>query len=257
MALPLLAASVVAGLAGCAWTAAQAVDPSAAAAPVNTTGSPATAAELPAGIIGSAKLTGLDGADLGLVEFIADGSDEVEARLDGVPTDPLHPRDVLLSPRQLGDDETCFDNGLRFALGSPDRPGGWAGVVFLGGVMMGDPGFLDEVVLTSTPVVGEHSPDCLADVVGRGSIEWTFEPLRSGIRAVDSGSTGGARGGITVEDGGPVAYEVVEDDLIDEVAARFALTRDDLFYLNPSRMPSPQSITLRVGEVLNLSLARR
>ena len=55
----------------------------------------------------------------------------------------------------------------------------------------------------------------------------------------------------------PVTYVVAPDDLIDEVASRFGITRDDVFYLNPARLPSPMSETLRVGEVLNLSVERR
>lgn len=107
------------------------------------------------------------------------------------------------------------------------------------------------------PVADPGTLECLADVVGRGAIEWTFAPLRSDLAPVDRGTTGGARGETEVLEGRPVSYTVVGDDLIDEVAARFGITRDDLLYLNPTRMPSSMRETLDVGEVLNLSVDRR
>lgn len=58
-------------------------------------------------------------------------------------------------------------------------------------------------------------------------------------------------------DGRLSADTVEPNDLIDEVAARFGITVDDLFYLNNSRIPNAGQHTLSVGERLNLSLADR
>jgi LysM repeat protein len=53
----------------------------------------------------------------------------------------------------------------------------------------------------------------------------------------------------------PTSYTVARNDLAEDVAARFGMTADDLFYLNPFRFPSDE--ILRVGEELNLTVAAR
>ncbi|WP_448808702.1 hypothetical protein [Agromyces bauzanensis] len=214
---------------------------------------------LPDGVIGTARVTGMDGAQLALVEVISDGSDELEVRVTGLTPEPGQPREVLFAPEPLADGQRCYDAGLRVSVGSPDRPDGWAGVLHTGGFIVGDPSFLDEIVFTTAPNLATAAQpiECAADVVARGAIEWTFPPLRGDISVADDGATGGARGDVEIAQGRPVAYSVAPDDLIDEVAARFGITRDDLFYLNPTRLPSPMSETLQVGELLNLSADRR
>lgn len=265
-ALAAAGALVLLGGSGCAVGAPAAGGPGpgdtvaeAATGHETTTADAASDPQLPVGVIGTAHVTAADGARLGVVELVADGTDEIEVRLSELTPPPGKPREVLLAPNALAEGQTCYDTGLRVSVGSPDRPDGWAGVLYTGDFMMGDPGFLDEVVFTTgRDIANATEPiDCLADVVGRGVIEWTFEPLRSDLLAVDSGATGGARGEVEVIEGQPVSYLVAGNDLIDEVAARFGITRDDLFYLNPTRMPAPMSETLHVGEVLNLSVERR
>jgi hypothetical protein len=219
----------------------------------------ASGPQLPVGVIGTAHVTAADGARLGVVELVADGTDEIEVRLSGLTPQPENPRQIMFAPIALADGQTCFDTGVRFDLGSPDSPDGWSGVLYTGGEMVGDPSFFDEVVFTTGRDIANATEPlgCLADVVGRSVIEWTFEPLRGDLRVVDSGATGGARGEVELSEGQPMSYTVAGNDLIDEVAARFGITRDDLFYLNPTRIPAPMSVTLSVGEVLNLSVARR
>lgn len=214
---------------------------------------------LPDGVIGTARVTGADGAEVAGIEIVSDGTDELEVRLIGLTPQPEQPREVLFAPDPLAAGQDCFDSGLRVAVGTPDRPDGWSGVLHTGDFMAGDPSFLDEVVFTTTPdfAAAAQPIECGADIVARGVIEWTFSPLRADLNAVDSGVTGGARGDVEVSGDVPVTYVVAPDDLIDEVASRFGITRDDVFYLNPARLPSPMSETLRVGEVLNLSVERR
>lgn len=265
-ALAVASALVILAVSGCAAGAPPAEEQeagetgsAAATGRHSTAADAASGAQLPVGVIGTAHITAADGARLGVVELVADGTDEIEVRLSGLTPQPEQPRQVMFAPIALADGQTCFDTGVRFDVGSPDSPDGWSGVLHTGAMMAGDPSFLDEVVFTtSRDIASATEPlDCLADVVGRGVVEWTFEPLRSDLRVVDSGATGGAGGEVELIEGQPASYTVVGNDLIDEVAARFGITRDDLFYLNPTRTPDPMKATLDVGEVLNLSVAHR
>lgn len=257
----LLAGAIAAGLAGC--TAIEPTDAGADPTPARAMASPTPAAdasstepaELPTGVIGRAALLDVDGAAVGTIEVWRSGDELLEVRSDLVYGMDLDRSELVLAPRPIADDETCFDSGLRVALGAPsdDEPGRW-GVADLGS---GDPSFLDEAVLVRGPLEFTGEVECLAEIVAHGPIEWTFPPLRSGLVAVDGGATGGARGEAVVEDGAPVAYAVAAGDLIDEVAARFGLTADDVLYLNPARTPPSGMRTLHPGEVLNLVVERR
>ena len=164
---------------------------------------------------------------------------------------------AMIAVHLLPADPTCFDSGFRIGYG-----------IFTGGsgtsdsgdlsILSGDPSGIDQVVLVTIPAepfTAEMS--CLATVVARADIDWTFPPLRGYLDLVDSGATGGARGDAETIDGRPAAYTVAPGDLIEEVAARFGISVDDLFYLNNSRQPNAQQQTLRVGERLNLLLADR
>ena len=162
---------------------------------------------------------------------------------------------AVIAVHALPQDQTCFDSGFRVPFGTfeggkaSNNSGDFS-------IFSGDPSGIDQVVLVTIPAM-PFTADlaCLATVVARADIDWTFEPLRSSLSPVDSGVTGGARGVVDSIDGRPAAYTVEPNDLIDEVAARFGITVDDLYYLNDSR--SPNSHTLRVGERLNLLLADR
>lgn len=253
------AAALALTLGGCA-----AVEPGATAAPAPASSERAGAtasssavepAELPNGVIGRATLVGADGSVAVSVEVSRSGDDLLEIRSLPAPGLDLARTELLLAPRPLADDATCFDEGLRYGLGTPveGEPARW-GVADLG---EGDPSFLDEAVLVRGPAEATAETECFADIVARGPIEWTFTPLRTGLVASDAGATGGARGDATVEDGVPVAYTVARDDLIEEVAARLGITAGDLLYLNPDRSPPGGVSTLHPGEVLNLVVERR
>ena len=76
-----------------------------------------------------------------------------------------------------------------------------------------------------------------------------------GLAVKDSGPRPYARGTVTSYNGQPASYEVWGNDNSQAVAARFGLTQDELFYLNPQ---------LRRGDTellrdthLNLSVAYR
>ena len=80
--------------------------------------------------------------------------------------------------------------------------------------------------------------------------------LRPDLTVVDNGATGGAMGPVAQNSDGPATYEVVDGDVLDEIAARFGITVLDLFYLNPARDKGQQRLAF-VGELFNLDKARR
>jgi hypothetical protein len=99
---------------------------------------------------------------------------------------------------------------------------------------------------------------CADPVSAVAPITWTMPDMDPGLGPVhDSGATGGARGTVTLKKGVPVAYTVVADDLMPEIAARFGVSTDDLDYLNPARAFSRVQTTAYKGETLNLSRADR
>lgn len=255
----LLAAPAAAALVLCLG----ACSPTAAAGAASSTPPPSeipatsagAAAELPDGALGGATLFDPAGAAIGTVEIARSDGEFLEVRAALLPGAPVDRTELMLAPRPIADDETCFDSGARFGLGTPDEsaPARWA-IADLGS---GDPSFLDEAVLVQAPLEPTADEDCFADIVAHGPIEWTFAPLRSGLAPIDHGATGGARGAATLEGGVPVAYTVAPGDLIDEVAARFGVTVDDVHYLNPARVTTGGVDTLHPDEVLNLVVERR
>lgn len=118
-----------------------------------------------------------------------------------------------------------------------------------------DPAYLDDLVLTRS---GEPLDDCISAVAGVAPLTWTLPDMRPGLAVTDDGPTGGARGEVELSDGYPVAYSVVDDDLLPSIAARFGVTLDDLLYLNPARaVPGDDPALAYVGETLNLDPANR
>lgn len=223
-------------------------------APTASTGaSEATPILVPTGTIGSGTFTS-DNGSTGAVRFDFDG-ELLTLILDDLvlPTETQVATMVAVQP--IPDEQTCYDSGMRMAFG----PAG-AGTTALDGqdldFFMGDPSGIDQVILTTViDVTGD--PDCLATVVARADIEWTFEPLLADLQPTDSGPTGGARGVVETVAGASVAYTVAPGDLIEEVAARLGITVDQIFYFNTDRSPAPQQHTLRDGERLNLLVDKR
>jgi hypothetical protein len=234
-------------LSSCATTTADHTPPSAP----NPTTSASEAASLPAGTIGSGTFHN-DIDNVGTLTFTATG-DLMTLNLQGLQTPTSAAVSVFAVVDPVSDDVTCLDSGFRMAFAQVQA--GDSSADFGIDIVSGDPSAIDQVILTTTPSI--PAGDCLAEIAARAEVEWTFAPLRESLRAVDSGKTGGARGKVTLADGVPATYTVAPNDLIEEVAARLGLTADDLFYLNPARLPSPKQLTLRVGEVFNLLVDRR
>ncbi|MCP2032289.1 hypothetical protein L1277_002392 [Okibacterium sp. HSC-33S16] len=120
----------------------------------------------------------------------------------------------------------------------------------------GDPSFLDTVLISHHDFEA-FTEGCFVSVLSSAVLHWTLPDMRPGLVVADSGKTGGANGEVTVIDGAPVDYSVAPNDIASEVAARFGMTIDDLFYLNPTRITFVEYPLLEIGEVLNISKAHR
>lgn len=232
---------------GCTPTSAPSASP-----PAATTGSSTAAAF--AGEIGAATFSATDGTT-GTIRLSArDGrlaltSDDLAIAATAESSTGAFSVVGALDPIDGG--ASCFDVDfpLRFADAMPGEPyKAWRNLADF----EGDPTAIDQLVLT-TPV--QSDPDCAATVVAVAEIGWSVVPLRSDLVAVDSGPRAAAHGETTVRDGVPTSYRVARNDLAEDVARRFGISADDLFYLNPFRSPSNE--ILRVGEQLNLTVAAR
>jgi hypothetical protein len=110
-------------------------------------------------------------------------------------------------------------------------------------------------VLIATSGMPDDNDGCYNRILLRAVIEWTVEsPLAYLADVSDEGTRGGARGVVLTEASGQRVYVVAPNDQLDDVAARFGLTREELFALNPGRVPSPLDETLYIDEKLNLDL---
>lgn len=222
------------------------------AAPTTPPGATET---VPIGTIGSGALTS-DNGTTGVVRFGFDGK-LLTLDIDDLVSPTAVTVQAMVAVHALPASQTCFDRGPRIAFGIFDGGLGTGNSGDLS-IFSGDPSGIDQVILVTTPAEPFTADlDCLATVVARADIDWTFPPLRSHLAPLDSGATGGARGATEAIDGRPAAYTVAPNDLIEEVATRFGISVGDLFYLNDSRQPTAHQRTLRVGERLNLLLSNR
>ena len=220
-----------------------------------TTPSGATQASVPIGTIGSGTLTS-DNGTTGVVHFGFDG-ELLTLTIDDLVSPTAVTVQAMVAVHPLPASQTCFDRGPRIAFGTFDGGLGTGNSGDLR-IFSGDPSGIDQVILVTTPAEPFTADlGCLATVVARADVDWTFAPLRSHLEPVDSGATGGARGAVESIDRRPASYTVAPNDLIDEVATRFGISVGDLFYLNDFRQPTAHQRTLRVGERLNLLLSNR
>lgn len=168
-----------------------------------------------------------------------------------------HPGEISLgvSPRTVEPGTKCTSSIGTMDYGDPAQ---YVEPVFPlpEGFTDGDPTFLRTVLVKLfDPVAFEDG--CYVSVLSSAVLAWTLPDMRPGLVVTDSGKTGGANGEVTLIDGAPVAYTVAPDDVAAEVAARLGITVDDLFYLNPTRTTIIEYPLFQVGEVLNVSKARR
>ncbi|MEP6478598.1 MAG: LysM domain-containing protein [Rhodoglobus sp.] len=165
--------------------------------------------------------------------------------------------ELLLNPVALGPAETCLDTGFRVTLGrlSADATQDFhlGDMVDIAG---GDPTFLDEVVLTQV-IPADVENDCAATVVAAAPLTWTLPDRRPDLTVVDSGPADGANGTVALDGTTPLTYTVADGDTLELIAERFGITTDDVFYLNPTRIPNPKDPIAHTGEIFNLSKAHR
>jgi nucleoid-associated protein YgaU len=160
-------------------------------------------------------------------------------------------------PYTIDPSQPCADSGLRFSLGDIDSMG--SDPHFLPPDLgQGDPTFLGSAVLTQFSEADREQNDCAATVIAAAPIAWTLSLRRPDLKVADTGKTAGASGVVAVDgSGAAVSYTVARGDTLSNIADRFGLTVDDIFYLNPTRLRGPQDPSAYTGEVLNLSVADR
>jgi hypothetical protein len=156
-------------------------------------------------------------------------------------------------------DGSCAPSGLTFSFGdaanrtrqSFQLPG-----ASLGGPAAENPSFYHD--LTITEGNGAIGPDgCPAELLAYAPLHWTIGDLRSDITVVDKGWVPGATGEVVTKNRHPYSYTVVAGDNLTVIAQRFNLTLEQLFYLNPARLPGPTDPVAHEGEILNLSKGNR
>jgi hypothetical protein len=189
----------------------------------------------------------------GSVEFVKSPRG-YEVRFTGFSTTVEGDRwGLMLSPYPLDGDRRCLD-GFAIGLGIAEGPDF---TVQLGefdhfdGV--GDPSFLDGVIVGMLVEQDRIDFDCHRSILARAPFTWDMPDLRPGLVVSDSGSTDGATGEVVKEAGTLASYTVAEGDVIEEVAARFGITVEDIGYLNPTR-GTGQAET---DEIINLDRTNR
>jgi hypothetical protein len=153
----------------------------------------------------------------------------------------------------------CAPGGLNFSFGNITNaarqrfqlPG-----TSLGGPAAENPDFYHDLTITETNS-GAGAPECPLLLVAYAPLHWTISDPRPDIKVVDHGWAPGAAGAVTKKAGQPLTYTVVAGDNLSVIASRFNLTLEQLFYLNPARLPGPTDPVAHAGEVLNLSKANR
>ncbi|WP_146080944.1 MULTISPECIES: LysM domain-containing protein [unclassified Rathayibacter] len=206
------------------------------------------------GDLGVATFTGSDGTAGSIRLSAADGrlalaSDELD--IPAATASSSGSVAVMAALDPIDEGATCFD--IAFPMGLADAEPGkpykaWRNLA----EFHGDPTAIDQLVITTKP---QNDPDCSMRIIAVADVQWSVKPQRSDLVAQDAGPRAAARGETTSTDGMPTSYTVARNDLAEDVAARFGMTADDLFYLNPFRFPSDE--ILRVGEELNLTVAAR
>ncbi len=204
------------------------------------------------GTIATAALTSPDGTTSATFTVSRQPGRTVFA-LSDLHTDVAGEIDFSLSP--YGPDATCPADMWNVSNGSvtPSTmswtiPDGIPGSPF-----DPDPTYLESAVLAHT---GNSSDahGCVDSVVAIGVLHWTIPGALTHLDVIDHGSEPHARGAVTVKHGHPDVYTIASDDTVTAIVARFGITQDELYYLNPF---GPQAPNIEAGDRINLSLADR
>ena len=254
-----LALVVVLIAAGCTEPAGPPVQPAAAESTLVEPAAPA-AAPRPTLDGGRVVATGTLAGDVaGTVTITATGDDGFVVRIDDLDTELDGTFSAYLSTETFVPGEYCASTRPGFHAYGDFAPAPTYSFA-LGGFGHGDspwpdPAYLDDLVLTRSGVPLE---DCFYAVAAVAPLAWTMPDMRPGLVVTDSGPTGGAQGDVELSNDRPLAYTVVDDDLLAEISARFGINLDDLLCLNPARVvPGDDPALAYVGETLNLDPANR
>ena len=165
--------------------------------------------------------------------------------------------ELTFLPYTIDASQPCADSGFRLSFGDIDSTG--SDPHFLPPDLgQGDPTFFGSAVLTQFSEVDREQNDCAATVIAAAPIAWTLSPRRPDLKVADTGKAKGAEGVVAADQSGAaISYTVARGDTLSNIADRFGISVDDIFYLNPTRLRGPQDPTAYTGEVLNLSLADR
>jgi len=234
VAAALAGSLLVVSLAGCTFS--DTTVPTASPTPTSSpTAEPTARPTIPNGVVGAGVLQP-GGIELS-VRHDADGF-----YLLGLPDNP--PADwygLAFSSTPAGPD-ACLDEQSPLLWGLP-----WPSTValFEKGNLSDDPSHLGTVA-----IYGQPGQACSTPVIASGDFTWSIPEQFPDLSVVDSGETGGAIGAVTLDGTIPVSYLVHKGDVLEEVAARFGITPEELQWLNPTRNGKAQLVA---DETLNLS----
>jgi hypothetical protein len=207
------------------------------------------------GVVATGSLTTtrvVPGSVTGTVQISAyPATSSFGVQLDGFVSSVSGQLNVELSSTAIQPGETCQPDGTTYDLDSAaDTP---SQSFFLPGrgPLAQNPSFYTDLILVQT--VYPFVNGCGGQLVAYAPLRWNIGDLRPQLHVADSGPRIGAEGQPTTAAGLPVSYTVISGDTLKAIAARFGITIDDLFYLNPTRSPNPESPHAIPGEVLNLS----
>lgn len=227
-------------------------------ADANASGQPADASVIPLGVqtgdvVATGTLSSPDGSVNGNVMVVSAGDGNYTAEFDNLSITRNPVMSVGFSVEPWDDQRYCEDSFSVYSYGDSDLLSNPTMDFWFAQHMPEDPTFLDTVVI-SQGLPAEGDPGCYYPVVATAPLDWTMPDQRPDLNPVDSGETGGAHGPVETVNGVLDSYTVVPNDLIEEIAARFGISVDDVFYLNPQRDVNP---LLEVGDVINLAKGSR
>jgi hypothetical protein len=211
------------------------------------------------GVVATGSLTAtgvVTGSVTGTVQIIAyPATSSFGVQLSGFASSVSGQLGVELSSTAVQPGETCQPDGTTYGLDSaadtPSQSFSLPGT----GPLAQNPNFYTDLILVQT--VYPFVNGCGEQLIAYAPLRWSIDDQRPGLHVADSGPRIGAEGQLTTAGGQPVSYTVVSGDTLGAIAARFGITINDLFYLNPTRSPNPENPDAITSEVLNLSKSGR
>jgi hypothetical protein len=206
-------------------------------------------------VVATGELVSVDNLTSGDVSIVAAAGGEFRLEVDSFVSPPGTDLIANLTAEPFTEASYCDGGFMALVLGNFTPADSVAIDIPFGDITLGNPDFLDSLVITLN---GRDAPrtGCFGSVVATAELNWTMPDLRPELAVTDSGPTGGASGPVTEGDNGIGSYEVVDGDVLDEIAARFGISVLDLMYLNPARDKGQQRLAF-AGEIFNLDKAGR